>query len=128
MKVWFFYEGWKDSKGHRRPAYYAVTQIGSQITDGGTLQEAIYMAHDLKACMMDFVDDFQDRYLEDSRAAADEIEVPHEAYLGSMDIEVDLVGKRSWVRKGDSKPRKEMPMRIRTMERAFQLAYRDVKL
>ena len=86
------------------------------------------MAHDLLACMMDFIDDFQDRHLEDARAAADEIEVPRDSYLGGMDIEVDLVGKRSWVRKGNLQPVSEVPMRTRAFKKAFELAYRDVRL
>ena len=27
MNVWFFYEHWKDHRGHTHPVYYAVTNL-----------------------------------------------------------------------------------------------------
>ena len=130
MKVWFFQERWLDHKGHDRPAFYTVTELRANITDGKTLPDAIDMAYDLIACMNDW-DDFCNQpssRIQDSREAGEEMGLPEEAYIGKMDIDADLTPFGGWVRKGDPMPSKKQPMRWWELRKAFRLAYLDAKL
>lgn len=56
MKVWFFKDRRKSSSGWKN-VFYAVTAQGCHMTGGKNLAEAVYMAHDLVACLKDD-DDF----------------------------------------------------------------------
>lgn len=51
MKTWFFREKWQDRKGRWRTAIYAMIAMDGHITEGGSVGEAIHMAHDLIACL-----------------------------------------------------------------------------
>lgn len=143
MKVWFFYEEFKGSKGHWHKGYDAMIDAGGHMTCGSTLAEAIYMAHDLIAGVISDDDDMDLEYIGDYKAQAADLEIPESSYVGFMDIDVDLLGGGSWVRKsddgwiktgsgwarkGDSKPKTRQPFRLRTLEKAFEMVYRNFQL
>lgn len=122
MNVWFFYERWKDHRGHAHPVYYAVTEVGGHVTDGSTASQAIYMAYDLVACIREF--EQEETYIIRTKEEAEKLLCLSDIrYVGRMTIDVELCGKRGWVRKGDGMPRKQMPPRFRMLERAFGQTY-----
>lgn len=51
MKVWFFYEKWKSSRGRWISGYDAVIAQDCNMTCGYNLVEALYMAYDLIGCV-----------------------------------------------------------------------------
>ena len=133
MKVWFFKETWKSSSGWKN-AYYAVTAQGCHMTSGSTLAEAIYMAHDLIACVKEDGDDekIYDEpfdYLNDGIFNTDS----RNFFIGSFDIDVDVEvfykgWVRGWKRAGDKSPNTKHHMRVEMLWRAFRLTYRNFKL
>ena len=127
MKVWFFKESWKSSSGWKI-AYYAVTAQGCHMTSGSTLAEAIYMAHDLTACIIEDADEekFYDEpfeYLNDGIFDTDS----RNFYVGELDIDVELSGRRGWLRTGDKAPNTKQYPRFEMLWRAFRLTYRNFK-
>ena len=128
MKVWFFFDTWLDSDGHSRPAYYAVIAQGGHITDGSTLPQAIYMAHDLIACLRCPPPLPEEPCITSFAEAAKIIELPKGNCLGCMDIDIHLLPDKFWIRRGDLAPAKRQHSRIRMLERAFCLAYKGFVL
>ena len=131
MKVWFFKEDWKSSRG-MKTAYYAALEQDCHMTDGRNLAEAIYMAHDLIACVKEDapkkIYDEPFDYLNDGIFDEDS----RNLYVGSMEIDVDLFMYRGWLcawrRKGDKAPNTKQHMRVVMLRRAFQLSYKNFKL
>lgn len=143
MKVWFFYEEFKGSKGHWCQGYDAMIDAGGHMTCGSTLAETIYMAHDLIACVTSDDGDMDLAPIGDYKAQAADLEIPESSYVGFMDIDVDLLGGDSWVRKsddgwirtgggwvrkGDLKPKTRQPFRLCTLKKAFEMVYRNFQL
>jgi len=128
MKTWFFFDIWYNSDGHFHPVYYAVLEQGGYVTDGSTLSQAIYMAHDLIACLRCPPSFSKEPHISSVGEAAKIIEVPRENCIGCMDIDVELLPDKFWIRRGDLAPAKKQPSRIRMQERAFCLSYKEVVL
>ena len=127
MKVWFFKETWKSSSGWK-VAYYAVIAQGCHMTSGSTLAEAIYMAHDLIACVIEDCDEEKNYdepfdYLNDGIFDTDS----RKLFIGLLEIDVELLGRRSWLRAGDKAPKTEQYPRFEMLWRAFRLTYRNFK-
>ena len=128
MKVWFFKETWKSSNGWKN-AFYAVIAQGCHMTSGSTLAEAIYMAHDLIACVIEDADEekFYDEpfeYLNDGIFDSDS----RNFYVGSLNIDVELSWDRGWRRAGDKMPNTKQYARFEMLWRAFRLTYRNFEL
>ena len=128
MKVWFFKDTWISSRG-RKNVFSAVLAQGCHMTDGKNPAEAIYMAHDLIACLKDddlaekiFVEPFE--YLNNRIFETDS----RKLFVGALDLDVELFGCRGWLRAGDKAPRKNIPARFKTLRRAFRLSYRKISL
>ena len=127
MKVWFFKETWK-ALSVWKVSYYAVIAQHCHMTSGSTLAEAIYMAHDLIACVKEDCDDekFYDEpfeYLNDGIFDTDS----RNFYIGELDIDVELLGDRGWLRIGDKPPNTKQHSRFEMLWRAFHLTYRNFK-
>ena len=127
MKVWFFYDDWYDHNGNIRPAYYAVIERGGHVTDGNSFPQALYMAHDLIACLLTPPIFDEIKNVSTLEEAAKEIELPKEQCIAEEDIGIDILPNWFWVRKNDPKPLKTQPPRMRMTERAFWLTYRDAE-
>lgn len=129
MKVWFFKDRRKSSSGWKN-IFYAVTAQGCHMTGGKNLAEAVYMAHDLIACLKDdddFAEKFYDEpfdYLNDGIFDGDS----RKLFVGMLEIDVELFGRRGWRRAGGSAPKKIFPARFKTLRRAFQLCRRTFSL
>ena len=134
MKVWFFSEKWKSSRGWKN-AYYAVLAQGCRMTDGRNLAEAIYMAYDLIACLKDMrdmegikPDKIYDEPFDELNDGIFETD-SRNFYIGSLEMDSDLVlNPYTWRRKGDKPPAKKQFMRFRMLGRAFQMSYKNFKL
>ena len=129
MKAWFFKETWKTSNGWKS-AYDAVIAQNCHMTFGTTLAEAIYMAHDLIACVKEDCDDekFYDKpfeYLNDGIFDTDSRNI----FVGELDIDVELFPYNGWLcgwrRAGDKAPNTKQHMRGEMLRRAFKLTYRN---
>lgn len=126
MHVWFFYDKWLDSCGHSHPVYYAVTETGGHVTNGSTLAQAIYMAHDVIACLTMPPSICEDEmHILSVDEAAETMELPVNSLVMELDIDIEHSKHGIWVRKGDPLPLKKAPTRIRMLERAFCLLYRN---
>ena len=135
MKVWFFSEKWKSSRGWKN-VYYAVIEKNCHMTFGRNLAEAIYMAYDLTACIKGDEENFKNEkiyedpfeYLNDGIFETDS----RNFYIGSLDIDVDLFPYNGWLcgwrRKGDKAPNTKQHMRGEMLRRAFQLSYKNFNL
>ena len=128
MKVWFFKDRWKSSSGWKN-IFYAVIAQGCHMTDGRNLAEAIYMAHDLIACLKDddFAEDFFAEpfdYLDDGIFDGDS----RKLFIGALDLDVELSVGRGWRRAGDTAPKKFFHARFKTLRRAFQICRRTFSL
>lgn len=130
MKVWFFYEKWKSSRGRWISGYDAVIAQDCNMTCGYNLVEALYMAYDLIGCVKEDSDrerfyDEPFEYLNDGIFETDS----RNFYVGSLDIDVDITLKPySWRRKGDKAPNTKQFARFRTLKRAFKMCYKNLKL
>ena len=137
MKVWFFSEKWKSSRGWKN-AYYAVIEKGCHMTSGMNLAEAIYMAYDLIACLKE---DFENENIKPVKIYEEPFEYLNDGifetdsrncYIGSLDIDVELFPYNGWLcgwrRKGDKAPNTKQHMRVEMLRRAFQLSYKNFKL
>ncbi len=128
MKVWFFKTDWQSSNGWK-VAYEVVVAQNCHMTFGATLADAIYMAHDLIACLKDEVDaeKFYDEpfeYLNDGIFDTD----ARNFYIGALDIDVDLIlNPYVWRRTGDRAPNTVQHMRFKMMRRAFKLTYKNFR-
>ena len=126
MKVWFFYEEFKGSKGHWHKGYDAMIEHGGHMTCGTTLGETIFMAHDLIACLT--LDICQGRIgteiISDWKEEAGQLGIPETAYVGEMELGTDILPNGSWVRRGDASTNTRQPFRHRMLKRAFCMSYR----
>ena len=128
MKTWFFRKKWQDRKGRWRTAIYAMIAMDGHITEGGSVGEAIYMAHDLIACLKSCSPDdsykptWLENYSENKWGLF--LDVP---CIGMMDIDVDLI-KRGWLRKGDLPPSTRPHTRYRMYRKAFKMVYSSTSL
>lgn len=129
MKVWFFYEKWKSSRGRWLSAYDAVIAQNCYMTFGQNLAESIYMAYDLIACVKEDsisekIYDEPFEYLNDGIFETDS----RNYYVGSLDIDVDItVNPYSWRRKGDKAPNTKQFARFKALKRAFEMCYKNFK-
>ena len=94
MQVWFFKEAWKSSNGWKN-AFYAVIAQDCHMIFGNNVPDAIYMAHDLIACVKEDVDEEKFyyepfEYLNDGIFDTDS----RNLYVGELDIDIEL----SWDR------------------------------
>ena len=137
MKVWFFSEKWKSSSGWKN-TYYAVIEKDCHMTYGRNLAEAIYMAHDMIACLKE---DFENENIKPIKNYEEPFEYLNDGifeidsrnfYIGSLDIDVDLFPYNGWLcgwrRKDDKAPNTKQHMRVEMLRRAFQLSYKNFKL
>ena len=91
MKAWFFYSTEKGSKGRWNSAYEVMIQKDGCMTFGSTLWEAVYMAHDLVACVTEGYGDCGEiRWVEDYEKELAELGVSSDGYCGMMDIDLIL--------------------------------------
>lgn len=148
LKVRFFHTIEKFRHNRHKDVYYAVIphlfNDNFGLTDGNSLNQAIFMAHDYIAlnCMMGAECQFEGN-LQDVLSQMADIGLKRESYIGTLDIDVDwtyladihypkdqysfygMAGRLVcpiWVRKGDAMPdKKHAPTRIRGLERAFCL-------
>ncbi len=128
MKAWFFYSTEKGSKGRWNSAYEVMIQKDGCMTFGSTLWEAVYMAHDLVACVTEGYGDCGEiRWVEDYEKEFAELGVSSDGYCGMMDIDVDSTDT-GWVRKGDLQPRTRQHTRYGMYLRAFKLSYSGFRL
>ncbi len=122
MRVWFFKERWLSSNGWKA-AHYAVTAQGCHMTCGINFPDAIYMAHDLIACLKDEDEKFYDEpfeYLNDGIFDTDS----RNLFIGVLDLDVELFPNGGWCRAGDKPPKIFCHMRWKMLRRAFQLSYK----
>ena len=76
-------------------AVYAQVPAGNQnfchLTYGVNIKEAVYMAHDLIACLKDSEDTFKpfEYTLDEAFKDMEELEVSSSTYIGTLDIDVD---------------------------------------
>ena len=128
MKTWFFREKWQDGKGRWRTAINAMIAMDGHFTYGNSMGEAIFMAHDLIACLKScplddsYTPTWINDYSEDKRGYFSDL-----PYIGMMDIDVDLI-KRGWLRKGDLPPSTRQHTRYRMYRKAFKMVYNNTTL
>ena len=130
VKAWFFYEEFKSSKRRWYKGYDVMISAGGHMTCGATLAETIYMAHDLIACITDDIVEGRIgvEWLADWKQEAAELHIPETAYVGTMDIGVDILPGGGWVRRDDPIPRTRQPFRIRALKKAFEMTYKNFRL